>query len=119
MKRTAAQFGCDADNPWYHEPSQDPHVTKKETGMNRMTTILALACVLLFGAPALAQMGPNLDLSWNTIDCGGGTSSAGVFTLYGTIGQPDAVSTTANKSSSFRGITTPSGWTLWFEASVE
>ncbi|MBN8596117.1 MAG: DUF4082 domain-containing protein [Planctomycetes bacterium] len=30
------------------------------------------------------------DLSWHTIDCGGGTSTSGFFTLNGTSGQPDA-----------------------------
>ncbi len=35
-------------------------------------------------------MGPNLDLSWSTIDSGGGTCAGGGFTLTGTIGQPDA-----------------------------
>jgi hypothetical protein len=39
---------------------------------------------------ALAQMGPNLDLTWNTIDGGGGVSTGGGFDLIGTIGQPDA-----------------------------
>ena len=33
------------------------------------------------GAPALGQ----LDISWSTIDGGGGTSSGGGFTLSGTI----------------------------------
>lgn len=41
---------------------------------------------------ALAQTSPTYDLSWNTIDGGGGTSTSagGVYTLSGTIGQPDA-----------------------------
>ena len=30
------------------------------------------------------------DMSWNTIDGGGGTSSGGDYVLTGTIGQPDA-----------------------------
>ena len=41
---------------------------------------------------ALAQSGGGYDLTWNTIDGGGGTSTSagGVYTLSGTIGQPDA-----------------------------
>lgn len=39
---------------------------------------------------ALAQSGGGYDLSWNTIDGGGGTSTGGAYTLSGTIGQPDA-----------------------------
>jgi hypothetical protein len=43
----------------------------------------------------LAQMSPPIfaqgqyELSWYTIDGGGGTSSGGPYTLVGTIGQPD------------------------------
>ena len=41
--------------------------------------------------PALAQSGGGFDAAWNTIDGGGQMfSSAGVFELGGTIGQPDA-----------------------------
>ena len=43
--------------------------------------------VLGLAAPCLAQP---FDLSWHTIDGGGGASSGGGFTLTGTIGQPDA-----------------------------
>jgi hypothetical protein len=39
---------------------------------------------------ALAQTGGGYDLTWNTIDGGGGTSTGGAYTLSGTIGQPDA-----------------------------
>ena len=39
---------------------------------------------------ALAQTGGGYDLTWNTIDGGGGISSGGAYTLSGTIGQPDA-----------------------------
>lgn len=37
-----------------------------------------------------AQSGGPFDLSWSTIDNGGGTSKGGQFSLSGTIGQPDA-----------------------------
>jgi len=39
---------------------------------------------------ASAQSGGGYDLTWNTIDGGGGTSTGGAYTLSGTIGQPDA-----------------------------
>ena len=45
------------------------------------------AIVLASGSAAAAQP---FDLSWHTIDGGGGTSSGGTFTLRGTIGQHDA-----------------------------
>ena len=41
-------------------------------------------------APASAQTGGPFDLSWSTIDCGGGTSAGNSFSLTGTVGQPDA-----------------------------
>jgi len=39
------------------------------------------------GAAAFAQ---NYSIDWFTIDGGGGTSTGGVFSISGTIGQPDA-----------------------------
>ncbi len=42
-------------------------------------------------APASAQTGGGYDLTWNTIDGGGGMfSTGGPYSLGGTIGQPDA-----------------------------
>jgi hypothetical protein len=48
---------------------------------------LAAAALAWLAAPAAAQ---SFDLSWHTMDGGGGISSGGGFTLHGTIGQPDA-----------------------------
>ena len=44
--------------------------------------------VITIGLPAAAQ---TFDLSWFTIDAGGGTSINGSFELSGTVGQPDAI----------------------------
>lgn len=49
------------------------------------TTLMSLICCVLTSGVAQAQM----DISWFTIDGGGGTSSGGGFTLSGTVGQPD------------------------------
>ncbi len=58
----------------------------KVTG--RSATLITAMLVLLQAAlPCLAQ---DYDLTWSTIDGGGGTSSGGPYTLTGTIGQPDA-----------------------------
>jgi len=53
---------------------------------------VVLACVVLLAAvPVLAQSGGGYDLSWSTVDSGGGTfSSGGLYSLGGTAGQPDA-----------------------------
>ena len=56
--------------------------------------LAALAFVgLLLVTAAFARSGSEgggLDLSWHSIDSGGGTSIAGAYELSGTIGQPDA-----------------------------
>ncbi len=51
-------------------------------------TILLSTVFLISLAPA--QTGGPYQLTWSTIDGGGGRSSGGPYTLTGTIGQPDA-----------------------------
>ena len=68
------------------------HGTGGGAGSKRSTGVLLLAaCFLLLVSPVLAQSGGNYDLSWSTVDGGGGTfSTGGVYSLGGTAGQPDA-----------------------------
>ena len=61
-------------------------IDSEQISVNSVETILLTMCVLLFSLPASAEY----ELSWHTIDGGGGTSSGGPYTLTGTIGQPDA-----------------------------
>jgi len=56
---------------------------------NRLVFIAVLIC-LLFLSPLGAQTGGDYEISWSTIDGGGGRSTGGDFALVGTIGQPDA-----------------------------
>ena len=49
-------------------------------------TILLIMCILLFSVPVFGDY----EITWSTIDGGGGTSTGGPYTLTGTIGQPDA-----------------------------
>lgn len=49
-----------------------------------------LPVCFLISAPALGQTGGDYDLSWSTIDGGGGTITGGPYVLSGTIAQPDA-----------------------------
>ena len=51
---------------------------------------LTLVALLVMAGVVLAQSGGEYDLSWSTIDGGGGTSEGGGYSLSGTIGQPDA-----------------------------
>ena len=58
---------------------------KALTGMHRLAVWIMLLIVLA-GPSANGQY----ELSWYTIDGGGGRSIGGPYTLTGTIGQPDA-----------------------------
>lgn len=49
-----------------------------------------IGAFLLATAVTFAQTGGGFDLTWSTIDGGGGSSSGGSFVLNGTVGQPDA-----------------------------
>jgi hypothetical protein len=49
--------------------------------------LIRLAGILLVATAASAQ---NYSIDWHTIDGGGGTSTGGVYSVSGTIGQPDA-----------------------------
>ena len=81
----------------------------RHSPITRLAAVLAAALVLS-GAAALnttAQDGSTTaspdatyTIPWYTVDGGGGTSSAGIFTLQGTAGQPDA------------GVLTGGGYTL-------
>jgi len=55
-----------------------------------MMAIAIAALILSLSIPVGGQSGGPYDLSWNSIDGGGGLSSGGPYTLEGTIGQPDA-----------------------------
>ena len=56
-----------------------------------------LLVLLLLVSLALGQSGGNYDITWSTIDGGGGQSSGGAYTLTGTIGQPDAAWSSGGK----------------------
>lgn len=52
--------------------------------------LLLLLALLLVSGPVIASSGGLFDLSWDTVDGGGGTSSGGSYALSGTAGQADA-----------------------------
>ena len=54
---------------------------------NRTHHLATLLASCIFASTALAG---TFDLSWYTVDGGGGYSAGGAFELEGTIGQPDA-----------------------------
>jgi len=55
-----------------------------------LALLLLVSLALLSAVPILAQTGGGYDLSWSSIDGGGGTSSSGGYTLSGSVGQYDA-----------------------------
>jgi len=57
-----------------------------------------LTCVLCVSARA-----QNYSIDWHTIDGGGGTSTGGVYSVSGTIGQPDARPTLSGGNFSVNG----------------
>jgi hypothetical protein len=60
--------------------------------MNCKTIVLIVLVALTLWPvlSVLAQSGGGYDLTWSTIDGGGGASSGGGYLLGGTIGQPDS-----------------------------
>lgn len=60
----------------------------------RTRIVLATLIVCLSASAVWAQTGGGFDLTWSTIDGGGGHSKGGTFALTGTIGQADAGTTT-------------------------
>lgn len=50
----------------------------------------SVVSILMLMALATSTVSAQYELSWYTIDGGGGRSSGGPYTLSGTIGQPDA-----------------------------
>ena len=52
--------------------------------------ILVALMSILITSFAVAQTGGGFDLTWSTVDGGGGSSSGNGFNLNGTIGQADA-----------------------------
>jgi len=55
-----------------------------------MVLVLLIVTLMLSKVPTFAQLGGGYDLTWNTIDGGGGSSSGSGYSLNSTIGQPDA-----------------------------
>ena len=56
----------------------------------RISRFSAIAMAFALSAVIAQAADQDFEISWYTIDSGGGLSSAGAFTLEGTIGQSDA-----------------------------
>jgi hypothetical protein len=74
---------------------------KRKTTLVLLLGFAALSVALTVGATsASAPVALNYEITWFTIDGGGGDSEGGGYSLSGTIGQPDA------------GVLTGGGYTL-------
>jgi hypothetical protein len=65
----------------------------KEFGFDKMiwyVNVVVFVICLSLVSHTLAQSGGDYELTWSTIDGGGGVSSGGPYELIATIGQPDA-----------------------------
>jgi len=83
----------------------------KRTKINSINWKGALIVLLLLpflGASSL--LADDYDISWSTIDGGGGTSTGGNYSLSGTIGQPDAGTMTGGDYALAGGFW--SGWSF-------
>ena len=85
--RTAMGAGCVTREP----PKLRAWPTKSARGLAQSKTwrlIVTALCVL--AVSCIAARAQNFSIDWFTIDGGGGTSTGGVYSVSGTIGQPDA-----------------------------
>lgn len=57
---------------------------------HRLSLVLLALTLLITTTTVLAQTGDGYDLTWNTVDGGGGASSSGSYVIDGTVGQSDA-----------------------------
>ena len=79
-----------------------PKISHRRFPKRRYAGVAILALCLLTSVlcpPAFAQY----SIDWHTIDGGGGTSTGGVYSVSGTIGQPDAVGPMTNGQYSVTG----------------
>lgn len=54
-----------------------------------ISSLLILIALFLVGSVALAQTGNGYDLTWWTVDGGGGAVAGGGYNITGTAGQPE------------------------------
>ena len=65
-------------------------ITRKHRAMKASAFKSLLVLVALLTAGLRLASAQSFSIDWFTVDGGGGTSTGGVFTVSGTIGQPDA-----------------------------
>ena len=71
-------------------PNERSSPCESARGLAHSKTWRSLVASLVFLAAALIVHAQSYSIDWFTIDGGGGTSTGGVYSVSGTIGQPDA-----------------------------
>jgi hypothetical protein len=89
MKNPKSQYPNPNEYPIPNHPARQPLLPSPDDWGLRLgaSLVLGIWCLVLSStSSALAQY----SIDWHTIDGGGGTSTGGVYSVSGTIGQPDA-----------------------------
>jgi hypothetical protein len=68
-----------------------------------LLAVAALVLLALAGPSVHAQSGGGYELTWTTIDAGGGTVTGGAYSLVSTIGQAEAGATASGGAYSLAG----------------
>ncbi len=82
-------LGCASPLPLSHPPGSHTR-SPSARGLAHSKTWRSFVSSLVFLATALVAQAQNFAIDWFTLDGGGGTSTGGVYSVSGTIGQPDA-----------------------------
>ena len=87
---TTRAFGW-CENPLSHPPSAGvlSRISMARRGRERTLGPAASVLITLLVLSMATAVAEDFDLSWHTIDGGGGTATGGKLELFGTIGQPD------------------------------
>ncbi len=72
--------------------------TTEKVKRSAVHAIMTVA-LLLTAVATPAQTGGGFDLSWFSVDAGGGLAEGGIYRLAGLIGQPEAVATPVSGGS--------------------
>ncbi len=67
-----------------------------------MKRILAAGLALVWALPSAAQSGGAFELTWSSIDGGGGVVTGGSFRVIGSVAQPDATPSAPLLGGTFR-----------------
>ena len=103
--RSVLEFGSPLPLSFQAEGST-PHQSARGPAQSktwRRALLPVCCCIILHSSFCLSAWGQSYSIDWHTIDGGGGTSTSGVYSVSGTIGQPDAGPTLTNGQYSVTG----------------